>query len=133
MSQALRLLMVTEYRTTYAAFSLLINFVDDLEIIEESANRENAVIKTLAYQPDILLFDPLLLKTIDSVIWQEIQTLAPKTQIWVLTENWYSYHYWVALAATHQYKSRKISSEQLLRAICTYKVNEAPVARRPDP
>jgi hypothetical protein len=126
MEKHLSVLVAAEYHLMHAALSMLIELSDDLEIIGEVADKEDVMAKTLAYQPDILLLDPLLLKNTGNESMLKIRALAPNTHIWVLAENWFVYHYWVILSSNPlRNKRRGISSERLLRAICTHLDGEA--------
>jgi DNA-binding NarL/FixJ family response regulator len=134
MGQYLRVLLAAEYHLVHAALAMLIELADDLALIAETADGENVVAKATAYQPDILLLDPHLLKNAGSEIVLELQAVVPNTQIWVVAEDWQIYHYWLILVPeTLPQRRRKISGHKLLQAISTHVDTQALVPPRLDP
>lgn len=134
MGQHLRVLLAAEYHLVHAALAMLIELADDLVLIAETADGEDVVAKATAYQPDILLLDPHLLKNAGSEIVLELQAVAPNTQIWVVAENWQLYHYWLILVPeTLPQRHRKISSARLLQAISRPVDRQALVPPRLEP
>ena len=85
MDRTIRILIADDHAVLRAGLRLLLNNEPDMEVVGEATNGQEAVDRTRALQPDILLLD-ITLPVMDGLeVLAHIRTHAPATKVLMLT------------------------------------------------
>lgn len=111
-------LIVDDHLVVRQGIRFLLEQMDDIEIIGEASNGQQAVNMTQQHLPDVVLLD-LIMTPMDGIdATREIRKLSPKTQVIILTSHHKDDQIFNAIkAGALSYLLKDVSSNELMAAI----------------
>jgi two-component system, NarL family, response regulator LiaR len=118
MSQSIRVILADDHPVVRRGLAAIVDVEDDIEVVGEAENGQEAVTLTHSLKPDVVLMD-LKMPVLDGVAAiQQIHTQAPHVQLIILTTFADDDHIYDGIAAgARGYLLKDAPPEQLVEAI----------------
>jgi len=118
MKERIRVLLADDHKLIRSAIRALLESEDDIEVVDEAANGVEAVLKTQALHPDVILMDLMMPRKTGIEAIEEIIPKDPKARILVLTSSSEDEHVFAAIkAGALGYLLKESSTQELVQAI----------------
>jgi NarL family two-component system response regulator LiaR len=126
MSEPITVMIVDDHEMVRQGASIYLNTQDDIVVVAEAENGEQAVLLAREYVPDVVLMD-LVMPGMDGVeATRQVKNLSPRSQIIVLTSYHQDEHIFPALqAGAISYLLKDVKATELCEAIRTAAGGEA--------
>lgn len=116
----IRVLIVDDHAILRAGLRMLISAQPDMDVVDEAGNGQEAMQKTQALKPDVVLLDITMPGINGLKVIEEILQMCPKTKVLVLTMHEDPAYLKSALAAgSSGYVVKRAADSELLAAIRT--------------
>ena len=111
-------MIVDDHAVVRSGLKLLLNAEDELEVVGEAGNAEEAVLRAKLLQPDILLLDVVMPGRSGIEVAHEVREVAPETKVVMLSmQDDPSYVREAFGAGAHGYVLKEAADTELVRAV----------------
>ncbi len=114
----IRVLIVDDHEVVRLGLRTLLQYETDIQVVDEAGTCEQAIRKSIAHQPDVVVLDVQLPDRSGLEACREIRKVLPETQVIMLTSYLNDAFVIDALrAGASGYVLKKVGNDELLRAI----------------
>ena len=115
---SIRVLIVDDHAVVRSGLRLLLNAEDELEVVGEAGNAEEAVLRAKLLQPDIMLLDVVMPGRSGIEVAHEVRDVAPAMKVVMLSmQDDPSYVREAFGAGAHGYVLKEAADTELVRAV----------------